>query len=208
MAELSEIKNVRLFEKYPEKIWDGGEIWGYIGVCEAWDVRAELFNDAMDIYPKLYIDMGKASFEKPFPKTKLANAKKSYANSLGFSESETIFFLIDTTLFGSVDEGAIFTDEKIYIKNLWEDPIVIKYEDLRRISVSEKEEKIIFYDYNDKEYVLSSWSGTSNYLFRLSLTQFILKYAFLLRLDKEGGEIKTESDWEAFELSILLLIAP
>lgn len=52
--------------------------------------------------------------KEPFPEKKLANARKSFP----IPPSETVFMLLDSTLFGSCEEGVAFGLKGVYWKNL------------------------------------------------------------------------------------------
>lgn len=52
-----------------------------------------------------------------FPEDKISNAVKSF----NINSEETIFMLIDTTVFGSCDDGVAFGFKGIYWRNLWSD---------------------------------------------------------------------------------------
>lgn len=66
------------------------------------------------------------------PYKKIRNAINSY----GYSNinHEQIIILVDDTLFGSAKNGIFITDDSIYIKNSFSNPIVIQLNDIKNIS--------------------------------------------------------------------------
>ena len=78
-------------------------------------------------------------FTPDIPDEKLGEAKRAYA-SLG--ENETVLCLFDSTLFGGADDGAVFTTEGIYWRELWGEPQHVKYKDLTKVSYVKDDDEI------------------------------------------------------------------
>ena len=69
------------------------------------------------------------------PTKKINNAIKVFAEGV---DRETIIGLYDTTVSRNGKEGYIFTDSKIYYKELWEKPKKVWYEDIEKAVIIER----------------------------------------------------------------------
>ncbi|OOR98955.1 hypothetical protein B0187_06750 [Haemophilus paracuniculus] len=135
------------------------------------------------------------NYEEIFEK-KANNAKQSFGKDI--SSDEKLLILIDTTAFGSAKDGIIFSDRKIYYKELFEKPNVIRYEDIDRIVVSRKDKKLIFFIGEEKKSI--SYSSFDSFLLIQNLIQFIIGTSYLIRAENEGVEIENVSDfiWDSY----------
>lgn len=126
------------------------------------------------------------------PEKKIRNAKKSIGTHL--DSDEKLLLLFDDTLFGSATDGIIFTDCKIHSKGLWEDPVVIPYEEIESISVTRKDGKMTLQCKNRT--VVIGAAGVTNFMLLSALSNFILSAAFLIRNEQQGGmlELKQAED--------------
>ncbi|RMD49546.1 MAG: hypothetical protein D6830_04650 [Ignavibacteria bacterium] len=82
------------------------------------------------------------------PSEKMKNAKKTFLYLL---KGENLICYRDSTLFGSGKDGFAFSDQSIIWKEMWADPVKIKYVDINHLSVENN--KIII---NDKSYFFPS----------------------------------------------------
>lgn len=122
----------------------------------------------------------------PYPARKLNNAKKSFGKNI--DDSEKILLLFDTTLFGSATDGIIFTDKKIYIKNLFEDPCEVAYEDIDEIKVHNKDSTLELYNKNGDSfgiaYKIKPIAGHDFFL-SLNLAHFIVGFSAIINANKQ-----------------------
>lgn len=124
-------------------------------------------------------------------KKKLSNAKQSFGQDI--SPDEKILMLIDKTLFGSAKDGIIFSDRKIYYKELFEKPNVIRYEDIDRIVVSEKDTSLYLILGDEKKSI--SYFDFNSFIIAETLARMIIGSSYLIRAENEGVEIENVEDF-------------
>ena len=87
-------------------------------------------------------------FAPEIPAKKFKNALDTYAQDAVFEE---ILVLIDNTLFGSAKDGALITDRRIYMHDLWSTPKNYFWKDIEKLNLDPEDEKKILI--NDLEFL-------------------------------------------------------
>ncbi|MEA3512675.1 MAG: hypothetical protein U9R37_03645 [Campylobacterota bacterium] len=125
-----------------------------------------------------FIFLDNSSYEKKMKK--LRNAKEEYAN---YSYDEEPLFLLDDTDFGSGDDGVVIATKTIYWKNTFDDPKLIKFEDINSCELIREGGESFFDDsgiikINDTEITMGYFKNTTGMIVDIinKLLEFYKEY--------------------------------